>query len=177
MRKLTYLAIFAVALAAGAARADDGGGDDCDGIHCRPRTRDVCFNVVCHYDLDRDLGDRGDGHDEGRHCKVAAEFVAPVTIGGGEVTSDSDERSAPRFEVTCDGKPVYNDSAHRYTDLLGTRIQGETGPHPAITLERGALHTGPDHDSGYHQSPSTLILEDEGVKVGHGTCDIWTGAP
>lgn len=150
---------------AGIARAD---GDQCP--DCKPPTKPVCFNLVCSYQFD--------GWDKHASCKVAATFVKDVTKDGGEVTDDSQDDNNPRLEVSCDGIPIFNNSARRYTDLLGTRIQGQEGPDPAVTLPRGELHTGPDGISGGHYSYSTLELDDDTLRrSAKGSCFIWTGYP
>jgi hypothetical protein len=156
---------------------DQHPGQTCD--KCKVPTRDVCFNLVCHYDFDEDVKISGD-EDHIRHCTAASTFRKDVTLEGGEVADDSgrEDDNNPTLEVSCNGRKIWGNSAHRYTDLLGTRIQGQTGPNPAITLPRGELHSGPDHRSGSHYSRSTLEL-DLGEKVvrAKGSCFIWTGAP
>jgi hypothetical protein len=183
MYKLAFVSIVLITMVSGFAKADDGSqqgpgqgpdqGPQQGQCHdCQPKTKPACFNLVCYYDNIQSP------HDEFRHCKAAATFNAPVTIDGGEFQSDSRDGNNPQLEVTCDGNVIFNNSAHRYTDLLGSRIQGETGPHPAILLPRGELHSGADDHSGDHQSPSTLQLDgQDGPVSAQGTCYIWTGNP
>jgi hypothetical protein len=84
----------------------------------------------------------------------------------------------PKLEVVCDGETIFNNSARRFTGLLGTRIQGESGPFPALILPRGALHSGANGGSGPHVSKA-LIEIDDGRRVfqEEGRCHIWTGNP
>jgi hypothetical protein len=108
------------------------------------------------------------------------EFVLLRTIDGGEVQDDSTDSNNPQMQVSCDGTSIFGPSGtHRFTDLLGTRIQGQMGPNPALLLPRGALHTGAEHDtSGSHYSQSMLELRGEdGPSRAYGKCFIWTGAP
>ncbi|OFZ19480.1 MAG: hypothetical protein A2X94_09020 [Bdellovibrionales bacterium GWB1_55_8] len=152
---------------------------NCPGRNCTPPTKSVCFNLVCHYDFQQHIQGEEQQNGSGlKSCKVAARFDKLVTIDGGEVTDDSIHPDNPELEVSCDDKLVYNNSARRFTDLLGTRIQGQMGPHPAITLPRGALHAGSGETSGRHIAPSVLELDTgRGFERARGTCYIWTGAP
>jgi hypothetical protein len=156
-------------------RADDGPGQgDCP--HCKPKTKDVCFNLVCHYKFEKEHGlDSNDNNDHDRECSVASTFTKAVTEdGGGEVQDASDADDKLKLQVSCEGLTVYNDGGHRYTDLLGSRFQGITGPDPAFTLPRGALHAARDGDGHYAPSILELNLDDE-FKRGRGSCFIWTG--
>lgn len=137
---------------------------------CNDPTREVCFNMVCHYDFDTES--------EPRHCTASATFNKDVTVDGGEVRDDSALGNNPRLEVTCDNEKIFSNSARRFTDLLGTRIQGQTGPNPAVLLPRGALHSGGENSSGSHYSSSVLELDNGRDFVrAKGKCFIWTGAP
>jgi hypothetical protein len=180
MDKRTLLGFLSAVLilGAGVARADISMGDrdrdddrDCPGRECRPPTKTTCFNLVCYFD------DEKNPHGF-KSCKAAAKFNKRVTVDGGEVQDDSNLGDNPQFEVTCDNKILFNNSARRFTDLLGTRIQGETGPHPSISIPRGELHSGSDGRSGDHISPAVLEL-DTGNQLlrTRGQCYIWTGAP
>ena len=177
MNKMTYVGAVVMMVTSSLVWADE----DCrDGHHCKPKTKETCFNLVCHYDLrerDRDHANDRD-RDHTRHCTVASVFKKDVTRDGGEVRDDSDDKNNPTLEVTCDGMKIYNNSSRRSTDLLGTRIQGQTGPSPAILLSRGELHTGADGQSGGHYANSSLEL-DTGTEFerGSGQCFIWTGLP
>jgi len=90
------------------------------------------------------------------------------------VDDESTGRENPTLVVTCDDRKVFNNSARRFTSLLGTRIQGETGPFPSILLPRGALHSGANNTSGDHVSDSILELDEHRLE---GSCHIWTGFP
>jgi hypothetical protein len=177
MRVLIALGVLAFALGSAPVRADGGGGSD-DGHHCPdcvPETRDVCFNLVCHYDFDEDHGPADHEH---HHCTAAATFTKAVTLDGGEVADNSHEGSNPALNISCDDHEYDPRPARRFTGLLGTRIQGETGPTPAILLPRGELHTGPGDQNSGHYSKSILELDaDHGFKRGDGSCFIWTGLP
>ena len=176
MRKLALLGLLTIAFAALNAHAD-GSCPDGD-LHCTPPTRPVCFNLVCYYH-DKDAKN-GEFHE----CKAASTFIKNVSIDGGEVADVSFSPFNPTLEVTCDNNPnpIYNNSSYRVTDLLGTYIQGQSGPNPKVTLPRGELHTGPDNNlDGNHESPSTLTVDTGVAGDGHqhmkGECYIWTGNP
>jgi hypothetical protein len=151
---------------------DNNHGGHCPGGRpCEPKKKDVCFNVQCDfYNADNPVGFRS--------CKAAARFHKNVTRDGGEIQDDSNSSNNPEFEVNCEGVQLYNNSSHRYTDLLGTRIQGQSGPFPAILLPRGSLHSGANGTSGDHVSPSILEI-DSGSRIvrTYGSCHIWTGEP
>ena len=183
MRRIAMMGLMTIVLAAaGTTRAQASGCEE--GKDCKPETRDVCFNLVCFYH-GKDVKDHGF-----KECKAASTFVKKVTVDGGEVADDGDrdrdddKRRNPTLEITCDDdpRPVYNNSAYRSTDLLGTVIQGQSGPNPSITLPRGELHTGSDNNlGGNHQSPSELTIEFGTAHDDHehmkGECTIWTGNP
>ncbi len=169
MHKLALIGMMSLAMSSMNAFADE---HPCPpGGPCEVPVKETCFNVVCEFSNEH--------APEGmQNCRAAAVFNKNVTTTGGEVADDSTASNNPTFEVTCNGVPLFNNSAHRYTDLLGTRIQGETGPHPAISLPRGALHTGPNGSAGYHVSPSRLEIDSvDGHAYSSGKCSIWTGAP
>lgn len=178
MRALLFLGVLAFALGAAPARADGiaGGGDDdhhhCP--HCNPETKEVCFNLVCHYDFDED-------HDQDhhrRHCTAAATFKKRVTEQGGEVSDNSKPEDDVKLEVKCEDDHFDPRPGRRFTDLLGTRLQGEQGPTPAILLPRSELHTGPGDKNSGHYSKSVLELDtNKGFRRGEGECFIWTGFP
>ncbi|MGZ3687414.1 MAG: hypothetical protein ACXVBW_03900 [Bdellovibrionota bacterium] len=172
MKRYAWIALIALSLGSSFAFADEDHGHDCDDGHCEVPTKEVCFNLVCYYNNEHNP-------EKFKSCKFASTFRKKVTIDGGEVVDDSHFGNNPTIDLECDGKDLYPGSARRFTDLLGTRIQGEAGPHPAITLPRGALHSGSeDNRAGDHQAPSTLEL-DSGYEVlrTKGTCYIWTGNP
>jgi hypothetical protein len=172
VKKMRFFAFAGVALSlfAPSAFAEPDSLPDCPpGRACRVPSKEVSFNLVCYYN---------DRHNpEGyENCKAAAKFQKDVTTDGGEVADDSTFKDNPQLEVSCGHSTLFNNSARRFTDLLGSRIQGETGPHPAITLPRGALHSGSDRTSGDHVSSSTLEI-DIGTKLlrTQGICYIWSG--
>jgi hypothetical protein len=152
-------------LASGSLFADDkckDGDKDCQ----RP-PREVCFNVFCTYDRDHDGKEQGhDEHDGYDKCHAGATFNKFVTDDGVEIDDDSDHDRNPKFEVECDGRPIYNNSGHRYTDWQGTRIQAIQGPYPAIVLGKGALR------DTHQYSVSALELWDQTL---HGYCYVYTG--
>lgn len=168
MDKLAIFSSLALLLGASMAFADDA--DSCDGPNCRVPTRTTCFNVVCYYQSEMD---------NFKNCRASATFKKNVTKDGGEVADDSTFENNPRFEVQCDGKTIFNNSARRFTGMLGTRIQAEAGPLPAIFLPRGELHgDGYRGNAGDHVSMSYLELDTQnGPERLQGTCHIWTGAP
>jgi hypothetical protein len=148
-----------------------GHGDDCKDGKCTQPTKDECFNVSCSYENE-------DEHGIPHTCKAVSTFTKAVTLDGGEVEDDSTIHNNPSFEVSCDGQIIYNNSARRYTGLLGTRIQGETGPFPGIFLPRGALHGNAPDDAGYHVAVSYLQVDTPSVPARlRGQCEIWTGNP
>jgi len=182
---LTLLSFYSpLSLAGDGEGPPEGGRPPCRGDHCRVPTREECFNLVCDYEFEHDVvindGNGGGGNHRARRCTVAAKFNKNVTIDGGEVQDDSTDSNNPQMQVSCDGTSIFGPSGtHRFTDLLGTRIQGQMGPNPALLLPRGALHTGAEHDtSGSHYSQSMLELRGEdGPSRAYGKCFIWTGAP
>lgn len=146
--------------------------------NCRDETREVNFNLMCNYDFGHHLVVNDDGH-YARSCTVSATFRKNVTMDGGEVQDDSNDMNNPQMQVECDGSVIFGPSgARRFTDLLGTRIQGQTGPTPAILLPRAALHSGAEGQSGSHYSESTLeVRAPSGLERARGSCFIWSGNP
>lgn len=178
MLKYSVAGVVALILSMPVAMAGEYEDSRCRGRDqdCEVKTKEVCFNLVCFYESKKLSDDRDDWGF--KKCKVASTFKKKVTLDGGEVEDDSYHENNPQLEVDCDGQRIFNNSARRFTDLLGTRIQGETGPFPAISLPRGALHGNFPHDSGYHVSPSVLEVEGDKHKERlKGKCHIWTGAP
>jgi hypothetical protein len=180
MRAFALVGMVVFALSSGMVQADDSvinpnSGDDhrhCPGPDCKPKTKEVCFNLVCYYNDHK----QPEGY---KNCRAAATFTKDVTLDGGEVEDDSNHKNNPQLEVSCGGSTLFfNNSARRFTNLLGTRIQGETGPFPAVLLPRGALHSGADNTSGDHTSPSVLELDTGSYLTrSKGFCHIWTGRP
>jgi hypothetical protein len=129
---------------------------------------------MCTYDFGHHVVVNDDGH-YARSCTVSATFRKDVTLDGGEVQDDSNGENHPQMQVECDGRVIFGPSgAHRFTDLLGTRIQGQSGPTPAVLLPRAALHSGADGQSGSHYSQSILEVGGERAR---GSCFIWSGNP
>jgi hypothetical protein len=131
---------------------------------------EVCFNVFCTYERQNVLdaqGGQGPHDGQFEKCHAASTFQKFVSDEGEEINDESADRDDnPKFEVECDGKTVYNNSAHRYTDWQGTRIQALAGPYPAVVLGRGALRDTHQYEI------SALELWDQTL---HGYCYIYTG--
>jgi len=173
MKQLILLGVLSLSLALSSAfaqaadAADVGIKDTCP--NCTPPTKPVCFNLMCHYESDGPTD---------KSCTASSTFIKNVTIDGGEVVDDSASPNNPTFEVSCDATTIYNNSSYRYTDLLGTRIQGQEGPDPALLLPRGELHSAAAGTNGGHYSDSILELSGpDGFHRVHGQCFIWTGNP
>ncbi len=126
---------------------------DCEGI------RPVCFNVFCEYKSK-------DPHSTYNACSVGTIFWKDVSDSGKEIGDNSIQGNNPDFEVECDKSRIFNSSGHRYTDFMGTRIQAQIGPWPAITLPHGALA------DGHRYVLSDLEL---GAEKYRGFCYIYTG--
>src|SRR4051812_5573394 len=111
------------ALAAASALAGDNDNDKyCKDKNCHP-PREVCFNVFCTYDEDR-VKIEDNHHPRFDRCHAGSTFMKWVTDDGDEIKDISlDRNDLAKFQVECDGKTIYNNSAHRYTDWQGTRIQ------------------------------------------------------
>lgn len=179
MRVFSFLGTLTFLLTSGLAMADvSGGSQPGDGDHghdddcpaCHEKTKTVCLNLMCNYTFK--YGDKE------RTCTAAAVFDKKVTKDGGEVSDVSGKDDAVKMEVSCEGYPIWNPPARRFTDLLGTRIQGQQGPDPAISLPRGVLHSSEEGKGAGHYSYSTLELNtQDGFKRAHGSCFIWSGNP
>ncbi len=175
MRNVTFAAALCIVFGSGMAMADTrgeggGGGDDHDCPACHEKTKPVCMNLKCDYKFRH--------HDKDINCAVVTVFNKTVTEDGGEVSDVSGKDDDVKMEIACEGTPIWNGPARRFTDLLGTRIQGEQGPNPAITLPRGVLHSNEDGKGAGHYSHSRLELQtDEGWKRADGACFIWSGNP
>src|SRR6185437_2215779 len=113
MRGFALIALVLIAAFSPAIARADGGGGDCHGNDCHPKTRTVCFNLVCYYSS-RDERD-GDFHS----CKASSRFYKEVTEDGGEVDDNSRPGNNPQLVVSCDEKPpLFNNEAYRFTGLL-----------------------------------------------------------
>lgn len=124
-------------------------------------TRPLCFNLLCNYNrIDPVVGFQ--------HCQAASVFEKLVGLTGFEIPDYSAFPFNPQFEVECDQKIIYNSSAHRFTDIFGTRIQAESGPFPAILLPIGSLR------EEHRYILSSLEL---GSQQMPGFCYIYNGAP
>lgn len=171
MRILNVVGVLLVAFSASAVMADGGHHRCPKGSNCFPKKREACFTAFCSFqDLNQPPGFQ--------NCRAAATFNKAVTVTGGEVVDDSDPSNNPQFEVVCDDSVIYNNSALRFTDLLGTRIQAEAGPYPALLLPRGALHSGANFTSGNHSSQGVLLLDtgNQIIKLRSNSCEIWSAA-
>lgn len=155
-RKIGWLILVFILVSSRSVRSDDGLGKVCEGEKCQPRP--ACFNVFCTYGKD------DDGHYS--KCEASAAFTHAVSGDGDEIFDNSTQSDNPTFEVQCDQTVVYNGPAHRYTDRLGTRIQGIPGPYPAVVLPVGALR------EMRHYSESSLEFKDQRLS---GSCYIYTG--
>ncbi len=172
MKKLIFISFCSVLMSAGIAMADGGhegnhDGDDhrCHDGECNPPTKEVCFNVVCTYELKEDHE-----HEHGQACSAASTFTKKVTEDGAEVPQNLEGT----LDVTCDGQ-TWKSGAAIFTDLLGSRIQSSTGPDPAVLLPRGALTSGAEGRSGGHDTDSVLEINDNSkIRRGEGKCFIWT---
>ena len=132
--------------------------DGKEGKDCPP-VQEICFNLVCSYQREGREGTY-------EKCQAAARFKKWVTAGGGEIWDRSEGVNHPEFEVECDEYMIFNNSALRYTDSLGTRIQGRTGPYPAVVIPRGSLR------DGHSYVPSSLEFSDQHLR---GYCYVYSG--
>jgi hypothetical protein len=132
----------------------------------KPHHEPVCFNLICKYSSKSPREGMPPSFDTPTTCRAAAVFTKDVTLDGGEILDTSDPNSNPDFEVECDEHVIFNDRAHRYTDIMGTRIQALTGPYPALLLPRGALRD----TRGYIHS--SLDLDG---RILSGYCYLYTG--
>jgi hypothetical protein len=141
--------------------------DDCKDGKCPPPPpeRSVCFNVFCTFQR-QDAGTQGESTGHYQKCQVASTFTHWVTGDGNEVWDNSTDSFNPAFEVQCDNEVIYNGSAHRYTDYLGTRLQAIPGPYPAVDLPKDSLR------EIRHYSDASLEFADQSLQ---GTCYIYTG--
>ena len=118
------------------------------------QNRTVCLNLLCNYE------------GENQKCQAAAQLEKFVSLRGDEVEDRSEHPFHPEFEVACNDSLIYNGIGYRFTDALGTRIQAQSGPYPAILLPRGVLR------DGHRYLISSLELGDENLR---GYCYIYTG--
>jgi hypothetical protein len=110
-----------------------------------------------------------------KQCRVVTTFYKHVTVDGAEMNDESDLINNPWLEVRCDGLTVFNDRARRFTALLGTRIQGESGHFPCLQLPRGTLHSGSNGTSGAHVAQAFFEVDVGNFFFhGKGKCQIWT---
>jgi len=122
-------------------------------------THPVCFNLVCKYQDEKGASPLD--------CQAAATFTHEVNEDGSEVLGDSSEHADIKLEVQCNQSVLYNGAANRYTDRLGTRIQGLEGPYPAIVLPPDSLV------DTHRYTDSSLELADQNLE---GVCYVYTGA-
>jgi hypothetical protein len=153
-------------LAATAALADGPNTNDKGECHqgkCDPPAppKKVCLNVFCSYQKDGE-------HGKFEKCEAAAVFEKWVTAEGNEIWDNSAEPFNPDFEVSCDDRVLFNGTAHRYTDYLGTRIQALRGPYPALLLPRGVLQEGHRYEKSALEFPDGHSMR--------GYCFVYTGA-
>ena len=171
-RPTLLIGIVSVILSCNYVWASDGDDDHgCHGHDCTPPTKEVCFNVVCHFKVD---DDHDATHMHKRSCSAASTLTKKVTLDGGEVP----QQLVGNLDVKCEGEQKPSGAADITTDLLGTRFQSATGPDPALILPRGALSAGVDGQNGGHYSRGILELDDEGrFKRAEGRCFIWNTTP
>lgn len=155
LKQSIYVAIISFFTCISLSSADD---KNCKDGNCHPSVRPVCFNVFCTFERD--------GASQYDKCQAASTFTHLVYDDGSEFYDNSSEVNNPTFEIQCDGNVLYNSSAHRYTDYLGTRIQAIPGPYPAIVLPQGALK------EIRHYSEASLEFADQQIK---GSCYLYTG--
>jgi hypothetical protein len=169
MKTQIFIGIFALMVASHVYAADRVDGNtqalnNCIGNDCKPKTKEVCFNLYCNYEFE-EHGDHAQ-----KSCSAASTFRKQVTLEGAEVPQTLDGN----LEVKCDGQSWYG-RADIFTGLLGTRIEGKTGPDPAIFLPRGALNAGSDGLTQGHYSDSGIEITEQGKFThGRGKCFIWT---
>ncbi len=165
MNKKILLGLVSLALTSNVyASGHDG---NCTDRECQPKTKEVCFNLYCDYDLDTPH-DHHDHYD--KPCTAASTFTKKVTEDGAEVPESLDGN----LEIKCDGQSWIG-RADIFTGLLGSRFQTETGPNPAIFLPRGSLTAGCENNIQGHYSTSGIELNDHGKFIrGEGKCFIWT---
>jgi hypothetical protein len=165
----------ALLMISSSALGDDKGPGQCQpgDKNCHP-PREVCFNVFCTYEREGEQPQVHDEHDSYDRCHAGSTFKKWVTDDGEEIEDnsadhdghDDKDRDVIKFEVECDGQHLYNNSAHRYTDWQGTRLQALEGPYPAVVLPRGALK------DTHQYAISALELWDQTL---HGYCYVYTG--
>ena len=137
---------------------------NCDERGCQPKTKEVCFNVYCNYEFE------GARDHEKKSCSAASTFTKKVSEQGAEIPETVDGN----LEVKCDGQSWIG-RADVFTGLLGTRLQGKTGPDPAVFLPRTALSSSTaDHTQGHYTESGIEINDDGKFLHGHGKCYIWS---
>jgi hypothetical protein len=137
------------------ARSDEEFVERCK--DCDP-PKEVCFNVYCNYAREDRYGFE--------KCKAVSVFKKLVAADGDEIQDVSRRPQNPQLAIECDSRVIFNNSGRRYTDYLGTRIQAETGPYPAILLPKHAL------EEGRRYVNSSLELDGQFLK---GYCYLYTG--
>ncbi len=167
MKKNILIALFASALVSSAYASNQNEqphhDDQCDGHECRPKTKEVCFNLYCSYEVE------GPRDHELKSCTAASTFSKKVTLEGAEVPETLDGN----LEVKCDGQ-TWVGRADIFTGLLGTRVQGKTGPDPAIFLPRGALTASCGPQTQGHYTESSIEINDDGkFSRSRGKCFVW----
>ena len=142
-----------VLLSQGAYAGDESPGCDPKQHYCPPRP--ICLNLVCDYQGNRE------GYSK---CRAASSFIKLVSSDGDEIRDRSEMDVS--LEVECDGIRLFTNSANRFTDAQGTRIQAKAGPFPAVVLPRGSL------SDEHRYVPSSLELEDQILR---GVCYVYPG--
>ncbi len=146
-----------------AGKGGKEGKGACKGKDCAPE-HEICLNVFCSFH-----GKDGDHDQDGEMCEAAAVFQKEVDPDGDEIHDSTASPHNPAFAVACEHRTIFQGPAHRYTDDMGTRLQAEAGPFPAVILPPGALH------EGHREVPA--LLELSGERKVPGSCQIYTGEP
>ncbi len=167
MKKTMLMFAFSILLSQFAQAGDEDHGCDPKQHVCPPRP--ICLNLVCDYERvhRRDDGLLDDGHDDGfSKCRAASRFTKLVSSDGDEIRDRSAVEETVSLEVECDGQTIFNNSANRFTDAQGTRLQAKSGPYPAVVLPRGTL------SDEHRYVASALELKDQILR---GVCYVYPG--
>ncbi len=158
MKKTMLMFAFSILFSQFAQAGDEDHGCDPKQHVCPPRP--ICLNLVCDYE-------RVHGQDDGfSKCRAASRFTKLVSWDGDEIRDRSSVEETVSLEVECDGQTIFNNSANRFTDAQGTRLQAKSGPYPAVMLPRGTL------SDEHRYVASALELKDQTLR---GVCYVYPG--